>query len=121
MGQRKSDGDKFFGLVLLALGAVTLYYLKVGSDRENNAALIPDSLEDRIDRVVGALKARFGKNWGDWGAETLKSYLQNTLPRPLVALVNVVSTVEQEARHIHMTSHTKQQRAVTIATARGLA
>lgn len=117
MGQRKNDGDKLLGILLLGLGVGLLYYLKTGLDRENNAALIPDSLENRIDRVVSALNVRFGKNWGNWSTEMLQYYLQTMLPRPLVALVNVVSAVEQEARHIHMTSHTKRQRAITIASA----
>jgi len=121
MGRRKSDGDKLLGILLLGLGAGLLYYLKTGLDRENNAALIPDSLEGRIDRVVGALNARFGKNWGAWSAEMLKLYLQNTLPQPLVKLVNVVSAVEQETKWEYMASNTKRQRALTMATAQGLA
>ena len=121
MGQRKSDGDKLLGILLLGLGVGILYYLKNGLDRENNAALIPDSIEGRIDRVVGALNARFGKNWGAWSAEMLKLYLQNTLPQPLVKLVNVVSAVEQEAKWVHMASNIKRQRALTMANARGLA
>lgn len=120
MGRRKNDGDKLLGILLIGIGATLLYYLKTGLDRENNAALIPDPLENRIDRVVSTLNARVGKNWGNWGAEALKYYLQNALPWSLVRLVNVISEVEQEAKWIYMVSDAKRQRAIAIAKAQGL-
>lgn len=121
MGRKKNDGDKLFGLLLLGLGGIALYYLKAGADRENNAALIPDALEDRIDHVVNILKADFGKEWVYQGAETLKFILRRALPSYLVALVDVVYVVEQESLRVRMASDTKRRRAVAMATVRGLA
>lgn len=117
MAKRKSDGDKLLGGALIALGAACLYYLKAGPDRENNAALIPDALEDRIDLVVRTLNTRVGKDWGNRGIETLKLLLRRVLAVPLVALVDVVYTVEQEARRVSMASRTKRNRAAVMAVA----
>ena len=44
MGQKMSDGEKLLVGVGVGLGLIGLYYLTAGYDRENNAALIPDSL-----------------------------------------------------------------------------
>lgn len=121
MGRKKNDGDKLLGLLLLGLGGVALYYLQAGSDRENNAALIPDAIEGRIDRVVGTLNAQVGKNWCNFGAEVLKVILRKALPGPLVTLVDVVYAVEQESLRVCMASNTKRRRAAVMATARGLA
>lgn len=117
MAKRKSDGDKLLGIALIALGAACLYYLKAGSDRENNAALVPDALEDRIDLVVRTLNTRVGKDWGNRAIETLKLLLRKVLPVPLVALVDVVYAVEQEARRVNMASRTKRNRAAVMAVA----
>jgi hypothetical protein len=117
MGKRMSDEEKLLvGGALIGLGALLLYYLTAGNDRENNAALIPDTLEDRIDHVVGTLNTQVGKNWGNFGAEVLKAVLRKALPGPLVALVDAVYTVELKSRRVRMTSYTKRQRAVEIAT-----
>jgi hypothetical protein len=120
MGKKMSDGEKLLVGVGVGLGLIGLYYLTAGYDRENNAALIPDSLEARIDRVVGTLNTQVGKNWGNFGAEVLKAVLRKSLPGPLVALVDVVYAVELEAKRVRMTSFTKRQRAFQIATRRGL-
>lgn len=77
-----------------ALSVGLLYYLKSGTG-ETNAALIPTSLEQRLDRVVEALNRRFGKQWVEQALSTLKVGLERTLPAPLVALVEVVHGVEQ--------------------------
>lgn len=117
MEQKMSEEEKFLiGGALVALGTYILYYLTTGHGRENNAALIPDTLEDKIDRVVEVLNAQVGKNWAAWGAETLKTYLRNTLPRPLVTLVDVVHAVEQEARRGRIPRYAKRQYAIAIAT-----
>ena len=122
MAKGMSEGEKLVvGGVVLGLSAYLLYYLANGQGRENNAALIPDAIEDRIDKVLTTLNARVGKRWGDWGAEKLKAFLRNTLPWQLVALVDVVSTVEQQAKYGLIAKHTKRQHAATMATARGLA
>ena len=115
MGKRKSDGDKLIGALLIALGAACLYYLKAGATEKDNAALIPDAVEDRVDALVAALNARVGKDWVKYGAEALKLSLRKALPAPMVALVDVVYAVEQEARRVSLSSAAKRQRAAAIA------
>lgn len=116
MGRGKGGGDDWgaFFLILLGIGvgAVALYYTKAGRGEENDAALLPDDLEGRIDFVVTALNKRFGKEWIDFGFNVLASYLQKTLPPEVVALVNVISQVEQLSKTTQMNSYTKQQTAV---------
>jgi hypothetical protein len=121
MGKKTSDGEKLLGAALIALGLFGLYYLTAGAGRENNAALIPDKIEDRIDGVIDALNARVGKNWGGRALAVLKYLLRGALSAPLVALVDVVYTVEQEARSGLIPSYAKRQRAVVRATTLGLA
>ena len=115
MGKRKADGDKLIGAVLVALGAACLYYLKAGATDKDNAALIPDAVEDRIDALVTALNARVGKDWVKYGVEALKLSLRGVLPAPVVALVNVVYAVEQESRRVSLSSAAKRQRASAMA------
>lgn len=121
MAKKMSDGDKLLVGVSVGLGLIGLYYLTAGYDQENNAALIPDSLENRIDRVVNTINASVGKDWGYHGAATLKFILRSALPPHLVALVDVVYAVERESLRIRMASDTKRRRAVMLATALGLA
>ena len=119
-----SDGEKIAaGVAVVGLGALGvfgLYYLVAGLGRENNAALIPDVLEDRIDHVVDVLNAKVGKGWVTWGAEKLKAALRNSLPGPLVTLVDVVYAVEQKSRQVPMSCHAKRQCASATAVAWGL-
>lgn len=121
MAKKKSDGEKLIGLLMIGLGAFGLYYLIAGPDRENNATFIPDAIEDRIDRLVETLNIRFGKNWVYLGIAALKLALRRALPKPMVALVDVVYAVEQESKRMPMTSTTKRQLAVTRAIALRLA
>jgi ABC-type xylose transport system substrate-binding protein len=120
MGKRMNDDEKFLVGALVGLGALLLYYLTAGTDRENNAALIPDGLEDRIDRVVDTLNAQVGKNWVNWGTGQLKAYLRNTLPPSIITLVDIVYAVEQAARQGRIAGYTKRPRAIATATAQGL-
>lgn len=119
MGKRKSDDGwgAFVMLLLAAVGAIALYYTQVGRGEESDAALIPNSLEGRIDLVVAALNKQFGKRWIDWSMDALKSYLQRTLPATLVTLVDVVSTVELMSRNTRMTSDAKQRIAAQMLLA----
>jgi hypothetical protein len=121
MKKKMSDGEKLLVGVGVGLGLIGLYYLTAGYGDENNAALIPDSLENHIDRVVNTLNANVGKEWGYQGAEALKFILRKALPPYLVALVDVVYTVEQETRRVHITGDIKRRRAVAMATGLGLA
>lgn len=114
MGRKMSGGEKLF---LFGIGAVGLYYLTAGPGRENNAALIPNAIEDRIDLVIDTLNAKVGKNWGDRATGGLKFSLRQILPEPLVALVDVVYAVEQNSKRVYMASNTKRQRAAATAIA----
>jgi hypothetical protein len=105
------------GLVLVGLGLLVLaglvYYSETGQG-ENDSALIPNSLEGRIDFVVAALNRRFGKQWINMGFEVLKSYLEKTQPS-LAALVSAVVQVEQMSKSGPMNSYAKQQTAIQMA------
>jgi hypothetical protein len=113
MGKGKGEGWLLVGLgLLIVVGAV--YYSETGQGEENDSALIPNSLEGRIDFVVAALNKQFTKRWVDIGFATLKSYLEKTHPT-VAALVYVVVQVEQMSKSQPMDSYTKQQTAVQIA------
>lgn len=118
---KKSDWEKLFIGLLTGAGVIGLYYLTAGAGQENNAALIPDSIENRIDRLIATLNKQVGKDWGNRSVEALKGVLRRVLPPHLVALVDVVYAVEQEYRGIQLASNAKRQRAITIANSRGLA
>lgn len=117
MARRKNDDGWWIALGLTAIGAALLYYVQTGVGKENDAALIPNSLEGKIDSLVATLNQTFGKRWVDLGLYQLKSSLQKTLPAPLVKLIDVVSSVELISRGIPMTSYAKQQLAVQKALA----
>ncbi len=88
-----SKGEK---KVLGALGTAALlgglYYLVSGAGSEQNAPLIPDSIEDKLDMVVDRLNKRLGKAWGQYAI----ALLEQALPGPLVALVHFVHEAEQQ-------------------------
>jgi len=119
MAKRNND-DWWKCLLFIGGGALLLYYAQAGRGEENNAALIPDSLEDRIDQVVAKLNGRFGQAWVDRSLDVLGSYLKTVLPSEVVGLVSVVYQVELTARQIRMNSSQKQQAAVRQARLRGL-
>jgi hypothetical protein len=111
---RSKGGDGWFILLLVGVGvgAVALYYTQAGRGQENDAALLPNDLEGRIDLVVGALNKQFGKSWVDLGLDSLEFYLKRILPPDVVALVNVIYQVEQLSKRSSMTSNSKRQAAV---------
>jgi hypothetical protein len=113
MARRNSNDG--LALLFVAVGAAVLYYLYSGKGEENDAALIPNDLEGRIDLVVAALNRQFGKRWVDFGLQALRSHLQKVLPPPVVALVNVIYNVEQFARFTEMSGYQKQQKVVAWA------
>lgn len=89
------DWGKVFAVLLgVGLGAIALYYLQAGREDED-AALIPDALEDRIDLVVKKLNDRFGQRWVNFGLNALEGYLKSILPWQVVGLVSVIYHVEQ--------------------------
>ena len=91
---------------LVATGAALLYFVKAGAGSENDAALIPNSIEAKLDRIVDALNQRFGRQWVNQGLARLEQGLTGFLPAPLVAMVEVVHKTEQWA---------KQQQAYGVA------
>ena len=119
MAKRTND-DWLRILLFIGGGALALYYAQAGRGKENNAVLIPDSLEDRIDLVVTKLNNRFGHDWVNWSFNILTSYLKNVLPSEVVVLVSVIYQVELRARQVLMTNVQKQQIAVNQARFRGL-
>ena len=98
-----------------AAGAIGLYYLLAGAGRANNAALIPDAIEDRIDAVVDALDERYGKAWAQLGLGALQAGLRKVLPAPLVALVDAVYAAEQYGRRHGWTGPQKRAHATRAA------
>jgi hypothetical protein len=114
MGKKKSDGGLWiiFGL---AVGAVALYYLQAGRGEENDAALIPNDVEGRIDLVVAKLNKTFGNWWVNRGLDALSSYLESALPPQVVGLIGVIYQVEQFSKGKQMTGYQKRQTAVAWA------
>lgn len=102
--------------VVVGLGLAFLYYAQTGLERENDAALLPDSLEEQMDSLISALNKRFGKAWVAVGLEVLEHYVQNALPASLVALVSVIAEVENISKRRFMTGYEKQQLAVQMIT-----
>jgi len=96
---KKSNGNSTGWKVAagVLLGGLALYYIKAGAGSEHNAALIPDAIEDQLDRVVDALNRKFGRTWVKSRLATLEQGLSSMLPTPLVALVSVVQQTEQWA------------------------
>jgi hypothetical protein len=109
-----NDGWWIAGLVVG--GLALLYYLQTGLDNENSA-LIPDTIEGKIDSLVKRLNNTFGKKWIDLGVWYLKSQLENALPANLVGLIDVVAQVENMSKHRPMRSDEKRQLAVQILRA----
>jgi hypothetical protein len=107
------DWGKFLGIVIgVGIGSLAVYYLTAGRGEENNAALIPDDLEGRIDFVVEALNREFGKPWVDRGLDALDSYLKGILQWQVVALIGVIYQVEELSKTRYMSSDSKKEMAV---------
>lgn len=113
---KKSNFDGWLiSAAVVGLGLAFLYYARTGLERENDAALLPNSLEEQIDMLVGALNERFGKAWVGIGLRVLEHYVQGALPASLVALVGVIAEVENISKRRFMTSYDKRQLAVEMA------
>ena len=113
---RKTNNDGWWiaGLVVAGLGL--LYYAQTGLGKENDSALIPASLENKIDAVVAALNQTFSEQWVDLEVGVLKYALRKALPADLVALVDIVVAVEKMSKG-WMSGPEKQQLAVQMARA----
>jgi len=69
-----------------------------GAGSEKNAALIPDAIEDPIDKVVDGLNRKLGRNWGNSTLSDLEKVLENALPPETVALVKFIHKAELLAK-----------------------
>lgn len=108
-----NEGWWIAGLVVAGLGL--LYYAQTGLGKENDSALIPNTLEGKIDALIDALNKRFDKRWVDRGVGVLKYSLHQVLPAELITLVDVVATVENLSKG-WMTGAEKKQLAVQLAS-----
>lgn len=114
---KKSDFEGWLiGAVAVGLGLAFLYYSRTGLEKENDAALIPNDLEDQIDALISALNKKFGKSWVELGLGVLEHYVQRALPASLVVLVRLVAQVENISKRRFMTGYDKRQLAVQMWT-----
>ena len=111
---QKSGGDGWLWTIALIGGAAILYAYSTTGRGSDNSPLIPDALEDPIDRVVAALIRAFGPKWVNWGLDALQSHIQRTMPE-VAWLVNAVHWVEQASNHTPMSGPAKKQAAIKVA------
>lgn len=87
----KSGGDdiwqKLLGLGAIVGGIMLLDYALGGRRKENDAALVPNRIEDPIDNAVAELDRRFTKQWVDKSLDFIMKSVQETLPLPIVFAV----------------------------------
>lgn len=119
---KTSSGGGIAGWLLggaaVAAGGVLLYYLTSGVG-DDDASLIPNSIEERLDRVIFALNRRFGKQWVQYGIDALRSGLASVLPQPLVQLVAVVHQVEEAGIRSGLTGYQKRCQATGLCRSAG--
>ena len=111
---RKKSGGGWGWLLGITVGAIALYYLEAGRGPEENAAALPDKLENQIDFVVAALNKRFGKKWVSLGLDILQRSLAQILPPEIVALVSVIYHVEFLSEREFMNGDQKKSRAIEL-------
>jgi hypothetical protein len=121
MGRKKGNdgvGELIAILGLVAVG-IALYYDRAGRGEENDAALIPNTVEGKIDFLVGKLNERFTKQWVNQSFDVLRAYLERAYPS-IAALVGAVYWVEQmsKGQFVRVSGYAKQQAAVQKAFAR---
>ena len=112
---KRGGGNEWLAVGLTVLvGWVALSYLKTGRGT-NNSPLLPDTIEDPIDRVVGALNNIFGQRWVTAGLNALQAQLQVAMPG-VAGLVDAVYRAEQN--YGHLTGAAKKQAAQRYAYGR---
>lgn len=104
---KRGGGDG--GKVLVTIGVVVLLAWLLSGRGKRNASLVPDSIENELDRMVEALNRKFGHRWVTLGLDTLQTYLQRTFPGP-AGLLNTVLWVEQN--YAQLAGSAKKQLAV---------
>ena len=116
--RRKSvDWDKVIvGAGLLALGGGAYYYLRDGAGSKKTTALLPKSLEDRLDYVVEALNKNFDQRWVNVGLDFLQTALAKVLPPPLIALIEFVLKAEHLGVANEWLGPQKRAHAARLAT-----
>lgn len=118
MSGRNGSGGGLAALLVggvVVAGGLLLHYLTSGVG-DDDASLIPNAIEDRLDRIVDALNRRFGKQWVQYGIDTLRSGLAGMLPQPMVQLVSVVHQVEQAGIRNGWTGYQKRCRAAGMCS-----
>jgi hypothetical protein len=114
MAKRGGDNGLLILGASLLVGWVALSWLKTGRG-ENNSPLIPDAIEDPIDRVVATLNNIFGQRWVTAGLNALQAQLQVAMPG-VAGLVDAVYQAEQN--YGYLTGAGKKQVAVRYAYGR---
>jgi hypothetical protein len=111
---KKGEGNWWEPLLWIGGCALFLLVVKVATDEEKSGKPVPADPGGRIDLIVEKLNARFGKGWVTVGLNALRAYLEQTLPKDVVTLVNVVYGVEQLSGNGFwpMTGPDKRQAAV---------
>jgi hypothetical protein len=94
----KSGGDDLVKAVGIGLAVVGTFwflsYLQSGRGTSNNSPLVPDAIEDPMDRVVEALNDAFGHQWVTRTLNVLQAHIQRTMPE-VAGLVSLVHWAEQ--------------------------
>ena len=94
---KRGGGDA--GKVLLLLGSAALVAYLIGGRGKNNSPLLPDAIDDPIDRVVGALHNMFGQRWVNVALNYLQTQMELAMPGT-AAFVKAVHWAEQNyGRH----------------------
>jgi hypothetical protein len=94
--------------VAMAIGGTVLLVYALSGRNEQNSPLIPDAIEDPIDRVVAALNQKFGAQWVGYGLDALQNYIQKAMPQ-VAHLVGLVLAAEQVYRQFPNSGPTKKQ------------
>ena len=114
MAKRGGDNALVALGVTALLGFMAVAYLKTGRG-QSNSPLVPDRLEDPIDKVVATLNNIFGRRWVTAGLNALQTQLHVALPG-MSSLVDAVYWVEQN--YGHLAGAAKKQHAKHIAMGR---
>lgn len=115
MAKRGGNDPWIIGLGAIVVGGL-LYYSYAGKGKDN-ALLIPDALENRIDRVIDTLNRAFGQRWVNAGISALQAHIVRTMPG-VAGLVNAVYRAELQYRQYANAGAAKKQAALGYAGSR---
>ncbi len=101
------DGGLWWLLGLLAAGGL-IYYSQTGKGKGQDAALLPNSIEDPIDRAVALFNRQFGPDWVNRGFDALRRYMQSAAPG-LLYLVDLIAGAELLYKNWPRSGHLKKQ------------